>query len=158
MNLQKEKGFTLVELLIVSILIGILATIAISRIDFSTSKNKLKTSTSGVTSSMYMARMKAVNDGEMCGVQFLESGEFYVTKDPLGVNPVIGSSFLEEGISFGEITFVDWFVRFDAMGQLEKSCLSGGELAGTIFLHNDIGDTTRVDVTYITGRIRETNL
>ena len=158
MNFKNEKGFTLVELLIVCILIGIMATIAISRIDFSTEKNKLKASTSGITSNLYMARMKAVNDGEMCGVQFLINGEFYVTKDSLGVNPIGESSFLEEGISFDEITFNDWFVRFNEMGQLENSCLPNGEFTGSIFLNNDIGDTTRVDVTYITGRIRETNL
>ena len=158
MNLQNEKGFTLIELLIVSILLGILATIAITRFDFQTEKGNLKMCTSEVTSNLYMARMKAVSDGEMCGVQFFENGEFYVTKDSLGVNPVGASSFLEDGISFGEITFNDWFVRFNEMGQLEKGCLPSGEFTGSIFLNNDIGDTTRVDVTYITGRIRETNL
>ncbi len=159
MNSQNEKAFTMVEILIVAVIIGILATLAIPRMDFVFSKDKLRTSTSSVTSYLYMARMKAVNEGEEYGVQFFDSGTFHVLRDPQGDSEVIGvPNRLEEGITFDEITFEDWLAVFNEFGQLKKSCLSSGNMMGSIILSGDSGDSTKVEVTLITGRIRETNI
>ncbi len=157
---NNEKAFTMVEILIVAVIIGIMVTIAIPRMDFVFSKNKLRTSTSSVTQSLYLARMKAVNDGEEYGVQFSESGAINVVKYPYGTPELFGpTSVLEEGITFKNITFVDWLVVFNPFGQLDKDCLPTGDLTGTIILYSsDTQDSTRVEVTFITGRIRETNL
>lgn len=159
MKQGNEKGFTMVELLIVLVIIGILASLAVPRLDLLFSKDKLRASTSTVTSSLYVARMKAVNEAEPYGVQFDVDGLFKIVRDPDGANEVRGAGYnLEEGISFSEINFQDWLVIFNEFGQLEKSCLLSGVLTGTIILTNGINDSTMVEVTFLTGRIRETNL
>ena len=60
MNKRSEKGFTLLEILVVGIIVSILAAVAVPRMGFRFSKNRLRSSTSSVTSMLYLARMKAV--------------------------------------------------------------------------------------------------
>lgn len=161
MKTGKEKGFTIVELMIVLVIIGILVTVVAPNLDIIFTKNKLQASTSQVTSSLYIARMKAVNDAEPYGVRFnmTEPGDINIIRDPLGVNVVKGAtSRLDEGIEFSEITFLDELVIFNEFGQLDKNCLPSGILTGTITITNGLEDSTRVDITRLTGRIRETNL
>ena len=159
MKQGNEKGFTMLELLIVLVIIGILAGLAVPSLDLLLSKDKLRASTTTVTSSLYVARMKAVNEAEPYGVQFDVNGLFTIVRDPEGANEIRGAGFnLEEGISFSEINFLSWLAIFNEFGQLEKSCLPSGVLTGTITLINGIIDSTMVEVTFLTGRIRETNL
>lgn len=161
MKTGNENGFTLVELMIVIVILGVLITIAMPNLGMVFKKNKLQASTSQVTSSLYLARMKAVNDAEPYGVKFnmTEPGDINIIRDPLGDNKVRGAtSRLEEGIEFSEITFLSDLVIFNEFGQLDINCLPTGILTGTIIMTNSLEDTTRVDITRLTGRIRETNL
>ncbi len=159
MKQGNEKGFTMIELLIVLVILGILAGLAVPSLSHLFSKDKLRASTTTVTSSLYVARMKAVNEAEPYGVQFDADGLFTIVRDPAGANEIRGAGYnLEEGISFSEINFQNWLVVFNEFGQLEKSCLPSGVLTGTITITNGIIDSTMVEVTFLTGRIRETNL
>lgn len=159
MRKNGEHGFTLAELMIVMVILGILATLALPNLSGMFSQNKLRTSTSAVTSSLYLARTKAVNEGALYGVMFLTSGEFYVVSEPKSTPVRFGTSHrLEEGISITENTFVNDIAIFNEYGQLDRSCLPSGEMTGSITLSNGSIDSTRVDVTFISGRIRETNL
>ena len=154
-----EKGFTFIELMIVLVILGILAGLAIPSLDLLFSKDKLRASTSTVTSSLYVARMKAVNEAEPYGVQFNVDGLFTIVRDPEGASEIRGAGYkLEDGITFSEVNFEDWLVIFNEFGQLEKSCLPSGEMTGSIIITNGVVDSTMVEVTFITGRIRETNL
>ena len=160
MKVNREGGFTLLELMMVGVIITILAAIVIPRMDFIFSKDELRTSTTAVTSTLYLARMKAVSDGAMLGVQFDEDGTIQVVCNPLTTKDSLGpQNHIEDGVIFGEITFNDYLVVFNEFGQLDPSCLDGtGKYTGYIYMYNDIGDSTRVEVTMVTGRIRETNL
>jgi hypothetical protein len=121
-------------------------------------KNKLRASTTAVTSSLYLARMKAINEGEPYGVEFFADGSYHILKDPYGVAEVFGSSYhLDDEVSFENITFNDWLAVFNEYGQLHKSCLPTGGYTGMVVISDGLADTTMVEVTFISGRIRETN-
>ena len=153
-----ERGFTMVEILIVMVILGILATLAVPNTRQLFSKDKLRASTTLVTSSLYLARMKAVNDGVPYGVQFNNDGTFYVASDPKNSPQIKGSLYrLEKGIAFGSNTFVTRLAIFNEYGQLDKSCLATGNMTGTVVITNGMMDSTKVEVTFISGRIRETN-
>jgi len=158
MNFRDEKGFTLVEMMIILVIIGILSAIAVPNMGNVFSRNKLMGSTTSVTSSLYLARMKAINDGEQYGVEFYEDGSYQILRDPYGDGEVIGNPYyLDDEILFSEITFNDWLAVFTANGQLEKNCLPSGLYTGMIKITDGDMDSTTVEVTMISGRIRETN-
>lgn len=159
MRQHGEGGYTLAEIMIVMVILGILASLALPNLGPIFSKDKLRASTTSVTSSLYQARTKAVNEGALYGVQFLSTGEFYVVSEPKGTPVRSGVPYrLEEGITITENTFVDNLVIFNVYGQLDRACLPTGDMAGRIILSNGSIDSTKVEITFISGRIRETNL
>lgn len=154
----RERGFTMVELLIVLVLIGIMATLALPNFSNLFTRNHLLASTTSITSALYMARTKAVNDGVRYGVQYNSDGSFYVVKDPRGIPTVHGAVYhLDKEVSILSISFVNNLAIFNEYGQLDRICLPTGEMTGTIML-TDTSDTTKVEVMFISGRIRETNI
>jgi prepilin-type N-terminal cleavage/methylation domain-containing protein len=158
MRNHSERGFTLVEIVIVMAMLGILATMAAPNLRSLFTKNRLRSSTSLVTSSLYMARTKAVNEGRPYGVRFDTNGRFYVVDNPGGTPAWTSKPYiLESGVSITSNNFVSGIAIFNEFGQLNKTCLSSGSLTGTIILSDGSPHPTRVDVTLISGRIRETN-
>ncbi|MFC1651111.1 Tfp pilus assembly protein FimT/FimU [Candidatus Latescibacterota bacterium] len=159
MKIRNEKGFTLIELMVILAVIVIMSAIAIPRMDLMFAKNKLRASTTSITSSLYLSRMKSINDGEQYGVQFyFEDGTYQILRDPYGDAEDYGFPYqLEEEILFSDITFISDLAVFNEYGQLDKNCLTSGESTGLIEIVNAEEDTTRVEVTFISGRIRETN-
>ena len=158
MILANEKGFTLLEMMLIVFLIGVLSAIAVPRLEPLFSRNKLRGSTSSVTSTLYLARMKAINEGANHGVEFFADGTFDIVRDPFGTPEAIGASYrLDEGISFAEVSFVNWLAVFNEQGQIDKNCLFEGETLGVIRITDGAADTTRVEITMISGRIKEYN-
>ena len=158
MKLWNEKGFTIMEMMVILFIIGILGALAVPNLNMMFSKNKMRKSTTSVTSSLYLARMKAINEGQLHGVEFFEDGAINVVQDPYGTRTVIGNPYqLEEGITFADISFVDMLAVFTEYGQLDKNCLFTGETTGIVQLTDGTEDSTMVEVTLISGRIRETH-
>ena len=158
MKSRNENGFTLVEMMIILVIIAILGALAVPNMNRVFSKNKLRASTTSVTSSLYLARMKAINEGEPYGVEFFGDGSYHILKDPYGAGEVFGNPYhLDDEISFQEITFVSQLAVFNEYGQLHKNCLPAGESTGLVKISDGLADTTMVQVTFISGRIRETN-
>jgi prepilin-type N-terminal cleavage/methylation domain-containing protein len=154
---RRERAFTLVELIIVVAVVGIMASLAVPNLRPMFQKDNLRSSTSSVTSALYIARTKAVNDGRPFGVIF-QTNEFYVVNNPHGTPSWRSKPFkLETGVSIRSNTFVSGTPVFNEYGQLEKSCLPAGRYTGAISLTRGGPDSTRVEVTFISGRIRETN-
>ncbi len=146
------------ELMVIIVIIGILSAIAVPNMSRVLSRNKLRTSTMSVTSSLYLTRMKAINEGEQYGVEFLEDGSYQILRDPYGDGEVIGTPYhLDDEVIFSEITFNDWITVFTANGQLEKNCLPEGTYTGFIKISDSAMDSTTIEVTMISGRIREKN-
>lgn len=144
--------------MIVMVIIGVLVTVALPNMSPIFSKDKLRSSTSTVTSAFYMARTKAVNEGTPYGVRFDENGMVSVVSDPKGTPSVHGApGRLEDGIGIVSNTFENGLAIFNEYGQLDRSCLSSGSMTGAVTLSNGSVDSTRVEVTFISGRIRETN-
>lgn len=158
MKSRNENGFTLVEMMVILVVIAILGALAVPNMNRIFSKNKLRASTTSVTSSLYLARMKSINEGEPYGVEFFGDGSYHILKDPYGTGEVFGSTYiLDNEIFFKEITFIDWLAVFNEYGQLHKNCLPAGESTGVVMISNESADSTMVEVTFISGRIRETN-
>ena len=158
MKSKNENGFTLIEMMIVLVVITILGALVLPNMDRVFSKNKLRSSTTSVTSSLYLARMKAINKGEPYGVEFFGDRSYQILKDPYGTAEVFGTPYnLDDEISFEDVTFIDWLAVFNEYGQLHKNCIPTGVSTGTVRISDGSADTTMVEVTHISGRIRETN-
>jgi len=82
-----------------------------------------------------------------------------VLRDPNGEAVEAGpANRLEDDVIIADNNFLNQTAVFTSFGQLDKYCLPDGEMTGTIILTSVDGDSTRVDVSLVTGRIRETNL
>jgi type II secretion system protein H len=155
---RSERGFTLMEMMVILIIIGIISAIAVPNMNKVFTRDKLRGSTTSVTTSLYLARLKAINESEPYGVRFSDDGSFQIVRDPNNDNDSTGTAYhLDTGLKFGKITFTNKTAIFTEQGQLLKSCLPTGDMTGTVSITDGTTDSTKVDVTFLSGRIRETN-
>jgi prepilin-type N-terminal cleavage/methylation domain-containing protein len=80
--MNKEKGFSLLELLIVCTLLVIIAAIAVPNISQANANYKLDAAGHSVASLLQEARMQAVKTNEPAYAKYDANGMVYVTSDP----------------------------------------------------------------------------
>lgn len=157
-TMNNNKGITLLEMMIVAVVIGIAATLAIPRFGQVMEKLKLKTAGRDIVSSLRLARASAVSQRSQFGVYFdLYSGQYILFKDlanpgsftyDAGADSDMVTKTLPGTVSFGYASFPNFVAIFKPNGSASSS--------GAVFLYScqDYYSTLGVDVLGSTGRVK----
>jgi prepilin-type N-terminal cleavage/methylation domain-containing protein len=156
---NNNKGITLLELLIATVIIGIVATLAIPRFGQVMEKLKLKTAGRDIVSSLRLARSNAVSQRDQFGVYFdLYSRQYVLFKDlanpgsftyDVGADSDMVTNTLPGSVNFGYSSFSNSVVIFKPDG----SASSSGAVDLYSYEEGYYGSFT-VDVLSSTGRVK----
>lgn len=155
---KNNKGITIMELLIVAVIIGITATLAIPRFGQVVRKLKLKNAGRDMTSSLRLARSNAVSQRSQFGVYFnLYDGEYVLFKDlanlgsftyDAGSDSDAVTRTLPTKVNFGYTSFPNFAVVFKPDGSASSSGLV------ELYTCEDYHGSYTVDVLGSTGRVK----
>jgi prepilin-type N-terminal cleavage/methylation domain-containing protein len=155
---NNNKGITLLELIIVAVVIGITATLAIPRFGQVMEKLKLKTAGRDIVSSLRLARSGAVSQRDQFGVYFdLNSKQFVLFKDlanpgsftyDVGSDSDMVTKTLSGNVNFGYASFPNFTVIFKPNGSASSSGSVG------IYSYGDYYGSMTVNVLGSTGRVK----
>jgi Tfp pilus assembly protein FimT len=159
MKTKNNKGITMLEMMIIVVIIGIGATLAIPRFGQIMDKLKLKTTGRDVISALRLARSNAVSQKLQFGVYFnLNSRQYVLFKDVAnpgsftynaGADSDVVTGTLPRNVNFGSCGFSNFVVIFKPDGSASTS--------GSIELHNTeegYPASLSVDVLSSTGRVK----
>lgn len=159
---SNNKGFTILEMMIIVVIIGITSTLAIPRFGTIIEKLKLKTSARDMVSSLRFTRSNAVSQRSQFGVYFnLYEGEYILFKDlanlgsftyDAGSDSDMATKTLPKSVSFGSSSFPNFAVIFKPDG----SASSSGWVELYYEEEGDYGSFV-VDVLGSTGRVKLLN-
>ena len=141
MSLNHERGFSLIELLIVIALVGLLAGIAVPAISAGMERFRLISASQQVVSTIRAARWQAVAKNQILRVRFNypDAGQYQVLDD---ANTAIGAvQYLLDGVTFDESV------------DLEISAEGRMTAASTIVVTNGDADQDRTISVTTSGRV-----
>jgi Tfp pilus assembly protein FimT len=155
---NNNKGITMLEVMIIAVIIGITATLAMPQFEQGMEKLKLKNAGRDIISSLRLARSDAVLQRSQFGVYFdLNSNQYVLFKDKTnpgnftydaGSDSDMVTGTLPHNVDFGSISFPNFVVIFKPDGSASNS--------GTIGLYSSAGayGSFTVDVLSSTGRVK----
>lgn len=158
-TLKTEKGVTMMELMIVAVIIGVMAALAVPSFLNYTSKLEAKSTARDIVSTMRTARSKAISERMQYGVCFDPGNRCYTFfKDkvtPTNYQFEVGDSIihrdtLDLDVLYGGNTFTNTTVVFKTDG----SASSSGDMQ---ILPGSGGFTYNINVLASTGRIKLTD-
>jgi len=107
---RSKQGITLIELLVTTVIIGIVATMAVPRFQAAYEKHKFNSVNRDVISSFRLARSMAITDKEQYGINFdIENGIYTLFKDKInlaGYDFVAGDSVLRVDTMPPEFSYI----------------------------------------------------
>jgi prepilin-type N-terminal cleavage/methylation domain-containing protein len=155
---RNTKGVTMIELMIVTVMVGIIATLAIPRFVPVIHKLKLKNAGRDMISSLRLARSNAVSQRCQFGVYFnLNENEYVLFKDlanlgsftyDAGSDSDAVTRTLPTKVNFGYTNFPNWAIVFKPDGSASSSGLV------ELYCYEDYSGSYTVDVLGSTGRVK----
>ena len=153
---RKEKGFTVLELVIVTVLVSLVAAIAVPRFNGAITKLKFKSAGRNIVSTLRLARASAISKRTQFGVYFnVENNQYVYYKDVQNLDShtfdsgdsVINTAILPVNLNFGYSTFNNDAVVFLPDGSASTS--------GFVALYlSENPDYLMVDILASTGRVK----
>lgn len=155
---NNNKGVTLLEVMIITVMIGITSTLAIPRFGQVIDKLRLKTEARDIISSLRLARSDAVSQRYQFGVHFdLRRNQYVLFKDSdnpsaftynMALDSVMATKTLPQSVNFGSSSFSNNVVIFKPDG----SASSSG--AVELYSSEDYNGSFTIDVLGSTGRVK----
>lgn len=155
---KKQTGFTFIEMMIVVVVIGVMATLAVGQFDRFFRQQRLKAAGKDLLSDLRLARSYAVSRRAQYGIYFDQNAKQYVLFKDV-VNPsnytydvgdsVVKTVSLSSIFSLNNCTFPNTAVIYLSTGSASSS--------GTVDIYNsELAKYMRADVLASTGRVRLT--
>lgn len=153
---KTQKGVTMIEMVVVAVVIGLMAALAVPSFYNYSSKLEAKNTARNIVSTLRMARSKAISERVQYGVFFDATHRRYIYFKDL-VNPgsflfeagdsVVSDDTLTAKVNLGTNTFSNTTVVFTTSGSASTS----GDLT---VVPASGGDTFNINVLASTGRVK----
>ena len=153
-----SKGITILEMVIISVVVGISATLAVPKFGQVMEKLRFKTAGRDIVSSLRLARSSAVSQRSPFGVYFdMNSGQYILFKDKAnpgsftydaGADSDVVAKTLPPNVTYGYASFPNLAVVFRPNGSASSS--------GAVYLYcfEDYESPLSIDVLGSTGRVK----
>ncbi|MCJ7459104.1 MAG: GspH/FimT family pseudopilin [candidate division Zixibacteria bacterium] len=155
---KRQKGFSLIEMMIVVVLVGVMSALAVGKFDKFFRQQRLKSAGRDLRSDLRLARSYAVSRRAQYGIYFDQNARQYVLFKDV-VNPsnytydvgdsVVKTISLSSIFSLNNCTFPNTAVVYLSTGS--------GSSSGTVDIYNaELAKYVRIDILASTGRVRLT--
>ena len=168
-NARRQAGFTLVELIVVIVIVGLMAMITVTKLDFMVPKYRLRGAARDVGSVLGLGKAHAASNGKDVYFEVdLARGDFWllapfpkqelgddvntdVSARPLEYQPIFQRS-LPDGIQFTDVVLGDKDKRVDGIARARLSALGSSQHV-ILNLRNDEGREISLKMNGFTGVI-----